>query len=220
MYSYKVSGIAKSYGKKAVLKNMDFSICPGECIGIVGNNGCGKSTFLRILAGTLKADACALKEAAEGLIIGYVPQENPLFENLSVLDNLKFWYCDTESSINEDLNNGVLKTFKLDTVLKSKVKKLSGGMKKRLSIACALAKRPTLLILDEPGASLDLLCKEDIRNYIKEYVKAGNSVVMASHEETELSVCSRLYLMEDGLLKELPCPISVAELQKRMLSHE
>ena len=83
------------------------------------------------------------------------------------------------------------------------VRKLSGGMKKRLSIACAIARDPQVLILDEPGASLDIVCKEDIKNYLRSYVNTGNTVIIASHETGELELCDRIYLMAGGRLTEL-----------------
>jgi len=76
-------------------------------------------------------------------------------------------------------------------------------MKKRLSIACAIARDPQVLILDEPGASLDIVCKEDIKNYLRSYVNTGNTVIIASHETGELELCDRIYLMAGGRLTEL-----------------
>ena len=109
--------ITKSYGRKnVVLKDASFQASQGEYIAIVGANGCGKSTLLGILSGSLKADGGNLlvdgKEPFKNSRvfsrhIGFVPQENPLMENLSVYDNLKFWYCDTGRSLKQDLVNGV-----------------------------------------------------------------------------------------------------------------
>ena len=75
--------------------------------------------------------------------------------------------------------------------------------RKRLSIACALAKDPPILILDEPGASLDIICKEDIKYYLKTYIKNGGTVIITSHEESELDFCTRMYLLQNGVLTEL-----------------
>ena len=172
-----VSKISKKYGKKTVLNDITFSANTGECIGIVGANGCGKSTLLKILSGAISPNGGSIIYKDKNPLaqkkyfyesIGYIPQDNPLFDNLTVYDNLKLWYCDSPLNLEEEIKSGVVARFGIDKFLKSTVKNLSGGMKKRLSIACGVAKNPEILILDEPGASLDIVCKEEIRAYMEE----------------------------------------------------
>lgn len=207
-----VKDIKKSYGRKVILKGITFSVNEGECVALVGANGCGKSTLLGILAGAIKPDDgkifckndnCFKNKKLFTQYIGYVPQENPLIDKLSVYDNLRFWYCDSSKSVDEDMKDGVLKEFGLDVYRNYPVNKLSGGMKKRLSIACALASNPPILIMDEPGAALDIVCKEDIKKYLKKYLADGGTVIITSHEESELSICNRMLLLKDGELSEL-----------------
>ncbi|MDD3241113.1 MAG: ATP-binding cassette domain-containing protein [Lachnospira sp.] len=207
-----VSGISKKYGKNQILQNAGFYAEQGECIGIVGANGCGKSTLLGIISGSHKADSGMIQYAGQdplkkrsvfSQMIGYVPQENPLMDNLSVYDNLRFWYCDSARNLKDDLTNGVPAILGVSQYLDKNVAKLSGGMKKRLSIACALAKNPPILIMDEPGASLDIVCKQDIKNYLRWYNQNGGTVIITSHEETELELCNRMYLLSKGGLQEL-----------------
>lgn len=204
--------IKKKYGKKVILDGADISVREGECVAIVGANGCGKSTLLGILSGTLKADAGEILYNGMDIykdrrrmagFAGYVPQENPLMENLSVYDNLRLWYCDSKRSIKDDMENGILKEFGLDKYAGYDINKLSGGLKKRLSIACALASDPKLLIMDEPGAALDIICKEDIKRYLKEYMDRGGTVIITSHEMAELSICTRMLHLNGGRLVEL-----------------
>ena len=211
--------IRKSYGRKtAVLNSTSFHAASGEYIAIVGANGCGKSTLLEILAGSLKADGGSLKIdgidafADAKVFQKYVPQENPLMEKLSARDNLKFWYCDTGRNMEADLLNGVPAVLGVSEYLDKRVDKLSGGMKKRLSICCALAKNPPVLILDEPGASLDIVCKQDIMNYLSAYTKSGGTVIITSHEEGELKLADRMYLLKNGGLNELDHPVIGNEL--------
>lgn len=220
-----VRNIAKKYGRKEVLHNISFEADRGECIGIVGANGCGKSTLLKILSGALRPDKGEIicngtnpltHKSFFGKYIGYVPQENPLFDNLTALDNLKLWYCDSRRSLKDDIANGVIADFGIDRYLKSTVRNLSGGMKKRLSIACAIAKDPGVLILDEPGASLDIVCKEDIKKYMRRYLAGGGTIIIASHEEGELSVCAKMYLMNKGVLNALPSGTRLSDLIGRM----
>lgn len=96
------------------------------------------------------------------------------------------------------------------------VDKLSGGMKKRISIACALAGHGRYLILDEPGAALDMECKADIRRYLKTYMAAGGAVILTSHEIAELSVCTRLYVLRNGRLEEINNHLSEQEFIRLM----
>lgn len=212
MNSVEVKNIKKSYRKKQVLTNASFYAMEGECIGIVGANGCGKSTLLGILSGSLKCNFGEILYNGENPLlhrsifskyVGFVPQDNPLMDHLSLYDNLSFWYCDSKRDLVKDLENGLPAQLGLTPYKHFDVSKLSGGLKKRLSIACALAKEPSILILDEPGASLDILCKEDIKNLLISYVQAKNTVILTSHEVGELSACDRIYLLKDGVLTEI-----------------
>lgn len=207
-----VNGIVKNYGKTGVLKGASFYVNPGECVAIVGVNGCGKSTLLGVLSGSHKADGGSMSINGQSPFknkkifssyIGFIPQENPLMENLTVLDNLKFWYSGTGRDLKQDLINGVPAVFGVNQYLNKNVNALSGGMKKRLSITCALAKNPPVLILDEPGASLDVVCKQDILNYLEAYKKSGGTIILTSHEEGELKLADRMYLLKNGVLVEL-----------------
>lgn len=201
--------ISKKYGHKEILSDISFCIARGECIGILGKNGCGKSTLLNILSGTLSPSSGKFFYQEQNLLqypklfshyIGYVPQENPLMENLSVFDNLRFWYAGTGKNLKEELKQGILEKFGFYHYLKYPVSKLSGGMKRRLSIACALAKNPPVLLLDEPGASLDFSCKEDIKNYLSFYLSCGGTILLTSHEEGEIKLCNRTFLLTEGTI--------------------
>lgn len=212
-----VNSLKKAYRRRVVLNDVSFKVYPGDIVGIVGANGCGKSTLLRIIAGADSPDSGSLSYNGENPLknkklfkkyTGYVPQENPLYENLSVLDNLKLWYCDNPAGIAP-----VMERFGLDGYARYTVSRLSGGLKKRLSIACSIADAPPVLILDEPGASLDIICKSDICRYLKEYSQSGGTVIITSHEEGELSMCSRMLFIEATSLREIT-PITREALMK------
>ncbi|MBO5373363.1 MAG: ABC transporter ATP-binding protein [Lachnospiraceae bacterium] len=203
----RVSHIVKAYKKQVVLKDCSLYASAGEMVAIVGKNGCGKTTLLKVLTGILKPDAGELeyyshnplkeKKVFEKLC-GYVPQENPLIEELSVLDNLKFW------GVTKTANYGyVLEVFQLQDILKKKVSVLSGGMKRRLSIVCAMAGYPPILVLDEPTTALDLYYKDNIRNLLQAYKQKSGIVIMATHDECEIELADRCYFMTDGVLQEV-----------------
>ena len=205
----KIENIKKNYGKKQVLKGISFSAKEGECIGVLGVNGSGKSTLLNILSGIQKGndgdfsynDISLLKNAkkrSEG--VGYVPQSTPLLEELSARDNLRLWY--DEEQMEKSLKTGVLGMLGIGEFIKVPVCKMSGGMKKRLAIGCAVAHNPKILLLDEPSAALDLVCKERISNYLLDFKKQGGIVILATHDVQELPLCDRLYILKDGVLEE------------------
>jgi len=202
-----VEGMKKTYQKKRVLEDISLQIVPGECIGILGGNGSGKSTLLSILAGVQKPDEGRFLAGNEDLLrsegmrsklIGYVPQEPPLMEELTGRDNLLLWY--DRPSMEWELENGVLAILGVGEFLKTPVRKMSGGMKKRLAIGCAAAGSPGLLLLDEPSAALDLICKERIANYLREYKAEGGAILLATHDMHEMELCDKWFIIKDGKL--------------------
>ncbi len=225
MSEIQIRNVSKSYGRREILKDVSMDINSGEAVAILGANGSGKSTFLKIISGCLNADAgsvmCLGRDAFKdnkvfSELVGYVPQDNSLMEEMSVMDNLKFWYCDSGRDIGEDFESGILKDFGLFEYRKMPVKKLSGGMKKRLAIACALAKNPKVLILDEPSAALDLVCKEEIKSLLLSYKKNGAIVIMSSHEAAEFEICDRWYIIEHGMLNNIPKTTDIHKIIERM----
>lgn len=202
-----VSDITSSYGRKQVLKGVSFTAKRGECIGIAGANGCGKTTLLSVLAGVRRPKSGTVQYGGRMCrdrrvireMTGYVPQEDPLIPELSVYDNLRLWYPDRKT-LRQELEHGFLNMLGIDGFIGKRVDKLSGGMKKRVSIGIAMAGTPPVLLMDEPGAALDLICKEDIRKYLQAYLAHQGTVVIATHEESELALCDRLYVMKSGVL--------------------
>jgi len=202
-----IVGIKKNYKNKEVLKNISFETEIGSCVGVLGGNGSGKSTLLSVLAGVLKADAGSFLYKGENLlvnkkaaqeIIGYVPQGNPLMEELTAWDNLRLWY--TKAELQEQLQTGVLNLLGIHEFIKVPVNKMSGGMKKRLSIGCCVASNPKVLLLDEPSAALDLVCKERIYNYLEQFKASGGSIVLVTHDTQELELCDKCYILKEGTM--------------------
>lgn len=202
-----ITDISKAYQDKKVLINASFKADYGKCIGILGGNGSGKSTLLSILAGVLKADNGSFQMEGTDLLcneklrrqlVGYVPQGNTLIEELTARDNLRLWYKKDE--IEAQLKNGVLGSLGIGEFIDLPVRKMSGGMKKRLSIGCTIASDPRILLMDEPSAALDLPCKELIGEYIKSHKARGGIVILATHDVMELPLCDVLYVLKDGTL--------------------
>lgn len=201
-----VKNIQKSYGKKHVLKDVSFSAVSGEMIAIIGRNGCGKSTLLQIMAGCLKSDAGqvtyyghdAKEKEVYRKFTGYVPQDNPFMEQLSVKDNLKLWKKGSTKQLEQ-----AVQTFSLEEILNQPVEALSGGMKRRLAIACALMNVPPIILLDEPTTALDFAHKDKIYEMLKQHKENGGIVILATHDEEEIQSADRVLLMKHGVLSEL-----------------
>lgn len=207
MINIELTGIRKSYRNKKVLEQIDLTAEEGTCVGILGANGCGKSTLLSVLAGVQKADGGAFLYDGEDLfknnarrmsVVGYVPQGNPLIEELNAWDNLRMWY--DRKTLQKELSDGVLAMLGIDSFLKVPVSKMSGGMKKRLSIGCVVVGRPKILLLDEPSAALDLICKERIYNYLETYKAEGGILLLATHDIQELELCDQCCILKNGYL--------------------
>lgn len=202
-----IEGIQKSYQQKKVLEDVSLSAEEGSCVGILGSNGCGKSTLLSILAGVQKADGGSFfyqgndllkKTSGRTAVLGYVPQGNALIEELNAWDNLRIWY--DRKTILRELSGGVLSMLGIDGFLKVPVHKMSGGMKKRLSIGCAVAAGPKILLLDEPSAALDLVCKEKIYRYLRSFKEGGGIILLTTHDTQELALCSQCRILKQGKL--------------------
>lgn len=202
-----LAGIRKAYGKKKVLESISLKAGEGSAVGILGGNGCGKSTLLSVLAGVRRADGGAFLYQGEDLLkntgmrsrlVGYVPQGDTLVEELTAWDNLRLWYG--RKILKEELDGGVLELLGINDFLKVTARKMSGGMKKRLAIACAVVAKPKILLLDEPSSALDLACKERIYEYFKQYRQEGGILLMATHDMQDMELCDRCYLMKEGVL--------------------
>lgn len=203
-----VKNISKRY-RNTVLDDISFTAEKGQCIGIIGANGCGKTTLLSIMAGVNKAQSgkiyynneLADRKSVFKKYIAYVPQENPLIDELTTKDNLLLW-LGSNKKIKDGFENGVLKDLGIDEFLNKQVNELSGGMKRRLSIGISLSNNAPIMLLDEPGSALDIYGKQEVNSYILNYVKNGGTIVMSTHDRDEIDLCTKLYKIEDGILKE------------------
>ena len=206
MATITVQNIQKGYRNKPVLRGVSFTAQNGDCVGVLGGNGTGKSTLLRTLAGVLRADGGQFlwnefdllrDEKRREAFVGYVPQGTPLMQELSARDNLRLWY--DGRALEQSLDSGVLRMLGIDRFLKTTVYKMSGGMKKRLSIGCAVAHDPRILLLDEPSTALDLVCKEQILQYLAAFRRRGGVVILSTHDVQEIGVCSSRYMLRGGV---------------------
>lgn len=216
-----IVGLKKKYGKRDILNGVSLSIPFGSCIGILGGNGSGKTTILSILAGIVEADGgefiCEgydlLKDdKRRRFLVGIIPQCNPLIEELSVKDNLLLWH--DRAYLDTSVKDGIVHELGITKFIKKRVCTLSEGMKKRLAIACAVKKHSKILLMDEPSAALDIVAKEVIHEYIKRFTAGGGIVMLVTHDEGELKLCERHYILKYGVLNEYHFDGNIENLAK------
>jgi ABC-2 type transport system ATP-binding protein len=217
-----IEQISKSFGRKVVLDQLSFTADSGRCVGILGENGSGKSTLFSILTGLQKGAGAFWCDGVDLLknpklrmkTVGFVPQNPPLIPELTAYDNLLLWY--TRPQLLAELNGGKLAMLGIHEFLKVPVAKMSGGMKKRLAIGCAIAHDPQILLLDEPSSALDLVCREQIYAYLRSFSRRGGITLMATHEIYELGFCDDVYLLKGGRLSRYEGDRQLDELIRQL----
>ena len=201
-------GLCKSYGSRRVLDELSFSVNPGEVVGLLGPNGAGKSTTLLILAMLLKPDAGEIRIAGfapgSGRLrrkLGFVPQAIALYPSLSGLQNLELFARVHGISRREARREclRILGVVGLADRGGEPVAVLSGGMQRRLNLACGLIHRPEVLLLDEPAIGVDPQSRAQIMQTVREMAEAGAAVIYSTHYMEEVErVCDRVVLIDRG----------------------
>lgn len=206
-----IKNVCKNYKSKKALDNVTLNIEQGELFGLLGVNGAGKTTLIKILCGLTKKSSGNIiindlnldKDLDEiKKIIDISPQETSVASNLTVKENLEFFANIYGNNTNENLNE-VIDIFNLNDVINQKAKTLSGGYKRRLSIAIALISKPKILFLDEPTLGLDVFARRELWNIIKQ-LKKNNTIILTSHylEEIE-NLCDRVGILSKGNLLQI-----------------
>lgn len=205
-----VKKLSKTYknGRKA-LDNLNFHVTKGEILGFLGPNGAGKSTTINILSTLLQSDEgeiiffndenLSIKDVKKQL--GIVPQELAIYEDITAAQNVKFFaslYGVKKSEINEKVENA-LKKVGLEDRKDDKPSTFSGGMKRRLNIACAIAHNPKLIIFDEPTVGIDPQSRNHILDSIKKLRDEGATIIYTTHYMEEVQqICDRVIIMDGG----------------------
>jgi len=200
-----VAGLGKTFGRRAVVLEVSFVLAPGALLGLVGANGGGKTTTLRMLAGLLRPDAgngtvlgreiarCD-KERRQG--IAYMSQRPALYPDLSVAENLRF-QADVRGVALPCIDDAVAR-YGLAPVYRQRFGALSGGWMRRVQFAAATLANPRLLLLDEPTAGLDAGTRCDMWRWIDALAAGGAGVVVSTHDTHEAMRCSHLLVFRDG----------------------
>jgi len=205
-----VKDITKSYGKTQAVKGISFSIKDGECFGLLGPNGAGKSSTINMLSMLFPPDTGSITingtnasnaNAQVKQIMGIVPQEIALYEKFTAWENILFWGSIYGVSGKQLTNKAeeLLKWVGLFDRRKDLVKDYSGGMKRRINIACALLHSPKVLLLDEPTVGVDPQSRNLIFELIQQLNKDGMTIIYTTHymEEAE-KLCDKIGIMDNG----------------------
>ncbi|MBU6378940.1 MAG: LPS export ABC transporter ATP-binding protein [Gammaproteobacteria bacterium] len=207
------SHLAKSYGARAVVRDLSLQVEGGEIVGLLGPNGAGKTTAFYMIVGLVAADAGRIELDGRDLThaaihqrakagIGYLPQEASVFRRLTVEDNVRAILetrADLDAAQRTARCEEILADLRIDHVRRSLGMSLSGGERRRVEIARALAADPRFLLLDEPFAGVDPLSVADIQRIIRELAARGIGVLITDHNVREtLGVCARSYIIGDG----------------------
>ena len=205
--------LSKSFDGRLVVNNISLDVKSGEIVGLLGPNGAGKTTCFYMIVGLIPVDHGTIhlnrQELSHERIhnraqlgIGYLPQEASIFRKLSVEDNI-YAIVETRDDLNETTKNALLEKllhdFNITHIRKSLGLSLSGGERRRVEIARALAMEPKFILLDEPFAGVDPISVLDIQIIIKSLAERGIGVLITDHNVREtLNVCERAYIFNEG----------------------
>ncbi len=206
----KMDKVSKYFGDLAAVDKMSLDIEEGEIIGLLGPNGAGKSTAINMIIGLLDIDKGKISVFRKDVekqpmqsksYIGIVPQDIAIYGDLTALENVKFFagLYGLKGKALEEAALEALKFTGLEDKAKSFPKSFSGGMKRRLNIACAIAHKPKLIIMDEPTVGIDPQSRNHILQSVKKLNETGSTIIYTSHymEEVE-QLCSRVVIMDHG----------------------
>ena len=225
MYAVEARNLVRLYGKVRALDGISFTVEEGEIFGLIGPNGSGKTTTLRIIATILKPSKGIVKVFGYDVVreadkvrelISYLPEEADLYKRLTGVENLLFFakmYGETSNEVKEMVKFGI-EISGLGNRVYDKVETYSKGMRRRLALARTLMVKPKLAILDEPTSGLDVYASVNVRNSIKKFVKeTGSTVLLSSHNMLEVEyLCDRVAFISKGVIIAIGSP---AELKKK-----
>lgn len=212
-----VKNISKSFSKGNIkaLENINFSVEKGELFGLIGPDGAGKTTLFRILTTLLNPDQGNASVAGMDILrdykkiranIGYMPGKFSLYQDLSVEENLHFFATLFETSIEE--NYHLIKDIynQLEPFKKRRAGALSGGMKQKLALCCALIHQPKVLFLDEPTTGVDTVSRKEFWDMLKNLQKEGITILVSTPYMDEASLCDRIALIQEGKILSINKP--------------
>lgn len=211
--------ISKSYGKTQALNDISFEVERGEIFGLIGPDGAGKTTLFRILTTLILADSGNAVVNGFDVVssyrnirecVGYMPGRFSLYQDLTVEENLEFFATVFNTTVHE--NYALIKDIyqQIEPFKTRKAGKLSGGMKQKLALSCALIHKPTVLFLDEPTTGVDPVSRKEFWGMLKNLQQQGITMLVSTPYMDEAGLCDRIALMQQGRFLTIDTPAAIA----------
>ena len=215
-----IKNISKKYGKTEALKNISLEIKRNELFGLIGPDGAGKTTLMRILTTLLLPDSGEAKMDNFDVIkdfkkirqiVGYMPGRFSLYQDLSVEENLNFFATVFGTTVEEnyDLIRDIY--YQIEPFKKRRAGKLSGGMKQKLALSCALIHKPKILILDEPTTGVDAVSRKEFWEMLKKLQQKDITILVSTPYMDEAVLCDRVALIQKGEILNIDTPSGIIE---------
>ncbi len=216
--SISLSNICKSYKKVKAVQNISFDVNPGELFGLIGPDGAGKTTIFRILTTLLIPDEGTATVAGFDVVkdykairksVGYMPGRFSLYQDLTVEENLTFFATIFRTTIEEnyDLIEDIY--VQIEPFKDRRAGKLSGGMKQKLALCCALIHKPKVLFLDEPTTGVDPVSRKEFWEMLKRLQKKEITILVSTPYMDEAALCDRIALIQDGEILDIDTPEAI-----------
>ncbi|TLP70652.1 ABC transporter ATP-binding protein [Maribacter sp. ACAM166] len=218
--SITVSNISKSYKNVKALQNISFEVKPGELFGLIGPDGAGKTTLFRVLTTLLVANEGSATVAGFDVVeeyknirnsVGYMPGKFSLYQDLTVEENLNFFATIFGTTIEE--NYDLIKDIyvQIEPFKDRRAGKLSGGMKQKLALCCALIHKPKVLFLDEPTTGVDPVSRKEFWEMLKRLQQKDITILVSTPYMDEAALCDRIALIQDGKILEIDTPKAIVK---------
>lgn len=225
-FAISIQGITKSYGDTPALKGINFEVAKGELFGLIGPDGAGKTSLLRILTTLLLPDeGVALVDGLDVVKdysklraeIGYMPGRFSLYQDLSVVENLQLFASIFGTNIEENYDQIKDIYSQLEPFKDRRAKDLSGGMKQKLALSCALVHQPSILFLDEPTTGVDPVSRREFWEILKRLKEKGITIMVSTPYMDEAGLCDRIALMQESKILSINTPAGILADFKRPL---
>lgn len=224
--SITLNNITKSYKKVTAVENISFDVKQGELFGLIGPDGAGKTTLFRILTTLLFADEGEATVAGYDVVkdykkirksVGYMPGKFSLYQDLTVEENLKFFATIFGTTVEE--NYDLIKDIyvQIEPFKKRRAGKLSGGMKQKLALSCALIHKPKVLFLDEPTTGVDPVSRKEFWDMLKRLNDKGITTLVSTPYMDEASLCDRIALIQAGKILKIDSPANIIDQHKKQI---
>jgi len=215
-----INKITKSYDDVKALKAVSLEVKKGELFGLIGPDGAGKTTLMRILMTLLLPDSGNVKMKGLDVVndfkkirhlVGYMPGRFSLYQDLSVEENLNFFATVFGTSVQENYDMIRDIYYQIEPFKTRRAGKLSGGMKQKLALSCALIHKPEILVLDEPTTGVDAVSRKEFWEMLKKLQEKGITIMVSTPYMDEAGLCDRVALMQNGEMMDVDSPDRITE---------